>query len=248
MRHRGWAEELDHELARRGVPARSRRRLLAEWRDHADDLKDEEGLTMTDDVLNERLGRPTDLAAHAAEQSRRATWVARHPAAVFALLPVPAAILALIATLVLYAIVAQGVAEVSAGGFEDLPRPTTVALAYGLTWAIRFAPFVMLAALFARLAVRSRVSRRWLGVAAAQVLLLAGSMVASITVSDVPWQSSISLAFLWFPYPDDDGWRLPFLAAVGWTQVGQVLVPVAVAALIVRAARRRDATPAACAM
>lgn len=111
MRHRGWAEELDRALARRGVPARSRRRLLAEWRDHADDLKDGEGLTMTDDVLNERLGRPADLAAHAAEQSRRAGWVAWHPAAVFALLPVPAAIFALVTTVVLDAVAAQGVAE-----------------------------------------------------------------------------------------------------------------------------------------
>ena len=77
MPHRRWAERVEDELARRGVPARSRRRLLAELQDHGDDLADLEGVTMTDDVLTSRLGEPTVLAAGAAEEYRRARWTSR---------------------------------------------------------------------------------------------------------------------------------------------------------------------------
>ena len=83
MPHRNWSERVDDELARRGVPARFRRRLLAELRDHADDLTDGEGLTMTDDELNARLGDPEILAAQAAEEYRRTRWTSRHPLLMF---------------------------------------------------------------------------------------------------------------------------------------------------------------------
>ena len=36
MPHRPWAERMEDELARRGVPAGYRRRLLAELWDHAE--------------------------------------------------------------------------------------------------------------------------------------------------------------------------------------------------------------------
>ena len=57
MSYPNWAERVGNELTRRGVPARFRRRLLAELRDHADDLKDE-GMPMSEALLDERLGTP----------------------------------------------------------------------------------------------------------------------------------------------------------------------------------------------
>ena len=63
MPHRRWAERVDDELARRGVPAGYRRRLLAELRDHAADITEEEGMAMrSEDVLGARLGDPVALA------------------------------------------------------------------------------------------------------------------------------------------------------------------------------------------
>src|SRR5215212_5391830 len=106
MPHRRWPDRVDDELARRGVPARFRRRLLAELRDHADDLTDGEGLTMTDEERNARLGEPAALAARAAEEYRRARWTSRHPLLVFGLLPLPATLLVFAATVLLFGLAA----------------------------------------------------------------------------------------------------------------------------------------------
>ena len=109
MPHRSWAERVDDALARRGVPARSRRRLLAELRDHADDLTEGEGLSMTDQTMNERLGDPAALAAAAAEEYRRARWTSRHPLVVFGLLPLPATLLVFAATVLVLGLAAYGI-------------------------------------------------------------------------------------------------------------------------------------------
>ncbi|QEL20448.1 hypothetical protein [Limnoglobus roseus] len=241
MPNRSWAERVDDELARRGVPARSRRRLMAELRDHADDLTDGEGLTMTDDVLIARVGEPTVLAARAAEDYRRARWSSRHPLLAFGLLPLPATVLAFAATVLAFGVAANVGAWLTVGDTDLLPRPAMVALAYGLAWGVRFVPFVLLAVLFTRLYVRGRVSRWWFAAAGAQVLTVAGSLVSAIQFRDDPGQSTWTLGVAWLPVPLHDGWALPFLSLVGWAQVAQVAVPLGVGALMVRAARRRQA-------
>jgi hypothetical protein len=238
MQHRLWAELVDDELARRGVPARYRRRLLAELRDHADDLTDGEGMTMqTEDVLSSRLGDPVTLAARAAEEYRRARWASRHPLLVFGVLPLPATLLVFTATVLLFGLALEWLV---AGDVDRLPRPAVVALAYSVAWGVRFVPFMLLAVLFTRLYLRSRVSRWWFATAAAQILVVAGSLISSISYSNEPGQSSWILVFAWIPVPLGDGWALPFLNFVGWMQAIQVAVPVAVGALVIRAARRRQ--------
>ena len=133
MPHRNWAERVDDELARRGVPARFRRRLLAELRDHADDLTDGEGLTMTDDELNARLGEPAALATQAAEEYRRARWTSRHPLLVFGLLPLPATLLVFAATVLLLGLAAS-VLGVAPGDVDNLPTPRW-SPSYAVAWA-----------------------------------------------------------------------------------------------------------------
>jgi hypothetical protein len=236
-----WSERVDDELARRGVPARPRRRLLAELRDHADDLTDGEGLAMTDDALNSRLGEPAALAAQAAEEYRRARWASRHPLLVFGLSPLPVTLLAFAATLLLSALSAYGVASLLADDVDNLPRPAEVAIAYAVAWGVRFVPFVLSAMLFTRLYLRCRVNRWWFVAAAAQVLAVAGSFVSSIRYSEVPGQSQWILGLAWAPVPAADGWALPHLSSFWWVQVLQVLVPLAVGALTFRAARRKRA-------
>jgi hypothetical protein len=246
MPHRRWPDRLDDELARRGVPARFRRRLLAELRDHADDLTDGEGKPMTDDQIEARLGRPAELAAQAAEEYRRARFASRHPLIVFGLLPLPATVLTFLATALVLGLAAEALGLALGGGDVDrLPRPVVVALVYGVSWGLQFVPFALAAVLFTRTYLRARVSRRWFVAAAAQVLLVAGLFVSSLHYSDVPGESTWMIGLAWAPVPTGDGWGLTFHNAVGWMQVAQVLVPLAVGVLTVRAARRRDAALAA---
>lgn len=239
MLHLPWTEQVEVELSRRGVPARYRRRLLAELRDHAEDLK-EEGMMPTEDVLNARLGDPEILAAQAAEEYRRSRWISRHPLLVFGLLPLPVTLLVVIATLVLIGLVAYGIGWLVAGDAVELPRPAVVALAYSAAWGVRFVPFVFLVVLLSRLYLRSQVSRWWLATAAAQVLVVAGSLVSSIRYSSEPGQSAWILGFAWMPVPHGDAWALPFLNLLGWMQALQIAVPLAVGALVFHASDRRQ--------
>lgn len=240
MPRRQWAERVDDELARRGVPARFRHRLLAELRDHAEDLKDGENLMMTDEVLNDRLGEPAALAAGAAEEYRRARWTSRHPLLAFGLLPLPATLLVFAATVLLLGLALSAIGWVAAGGGDDLPRPIQVALIYAMAWGVRLLPFAVLAVLFTRLYLRSRVSGWWYITAAAQVLIVAGLTVSQWQYSEEPGQSQCMIGFAWAPTPQGDGWALPLLNLVGWSQVMQVIVPIAVGTLMYRAARRRQ--------
>lgn len=241
MPHRRWPDRLEDELARRGVPARFRRRLLAELRDHADDLTDGEGRTMTDDQIEARLGRPAELAAHAAEEYRRARWASRHPLIVFGLLPLPVTVLVFAAMVLALWLAALGLGLAVGGDVDRLPRPAAAVLAYGVAWGVRFVPFALAAVLYTRVYLRGSVSRWWFAVAVAQVLLVAGSFLSSLRDSDVPGESTWTVGFAWLPVPVDDGWVMPSLHFYGWAQVAQVLVPAAVAALMIAAARRRQA-------
>jgi hypothetical protein len=241
-----WADRLDNELARRGVGCRYRQRLVAELLDHADDLVTREGLTMTEDVLNERMGTPAALAAlaaQAAEEYRRSRWTSRHPLVVFGLLPLPATLLAFVLNgllLVLLELVAYVIGSALAVDFENLPRASLVAIVYACAWSFRFLPFVLLAFLFTRLYLRARVNRWWYVVAATQILFVAGTVISAIRYSEEPGQSAWLIGFTWATVPPGE-WYPPLPYLFGWGQVLQVIVPVAVAAQLFRIARRRQA-------
>ena len=201
---------------------------------------------MTEEVLNKRLGEPVELATQAAELSRRATWVGRHPLMVFALLPVPIALAVMIGVEIVIGLTFEAIAVFVAGGSDHVSRSTIVTFAYGMSWAIRYVPFMILAALFTRLYTRHHVNRWWFGVAALQILVIAGSFISKIQYSDVPGESMFIVGLACVPMPTGDGWQLPFLNMVGWTQLAQVLVPIAVGGFVMGMARRRDTNLATC--
>ena len=196
---------------------------------------------MTDEMLNQRLGNPVELATQAAEQARRATWVGRHPVMVFALLPIPISLAVMIGVEVIVGVSFEVIAVSVSGGSDHVSRSTVVTFAYTMMWAVRYVPFVLLAALFTRLYTRYHVSRWWFGVAAVQILALAGSLISQIHSSETPGQSQHILGLALMPLPMGDGWGLPFLTMVGWIQLTQILVPVAVGGFMLWATRRRDA-------
>jgi hypothetical protein len=242
-----WAERLDNELARQGVGSRYRRRLVAELLDHADDLVTREGLNMTEDVLNERIGAPAALAVQAVEEHRRSRWTSRHPLVVFGLLPLPATLLAFALSgllLVLLELIAYAIGSALAVDFENPPPALLVAIEYAWVWGFRFLPFVILAFLFTRLYLRTRVNRWWYVAAATQILFVAGTFISAIRYSEVPGQSAWLIGFTWAPVPPGE-WYQPFPNLFGWAQVLQVSVPVAAAAHLFRIARRSRAAPTA---
>src|SRR5579884_1187941 len=124
MGSRRWLERVETELARRGVPAGRRSRLLAELRDHLEDLT-EGGKPMSETALDDVLGRPEGLAEGAATEYRKESWVRRHPLWVFGLTPLPAALLGL----VLYLLLAVGTACLWQCVFGEMPDKADRALA-----------------------------------------------------------------------------------------------------------------------
>lgn len=223
-------------MARRGVPARRRRRLLAELRDHLADLT-EEGNHMTTDETEcaARLGPPERVAAVAAAEYRRAGWVRRHPLLVFGLAPVPALVVGLVVPILVLELAIGAAALVFGVDLDDPPRGVAVAAAFTLNYASRFLPFVLVMAGFTRLYLRSGVRWGWYAAAAGQVLFLAATYMSAVVLRDEPGQSQWMIGFAWLAVLGGQG----FLGLIGWTQLAQLAAPLAVGWVMVRVARRR---------
>lgn len=236
MGSRSWLERVDTELARRGVPAGRRSRLLAELHDHLEDLT-EGGKRMSEIALDDVLGRPEALAEGAAAEYRKESWIRRHPLCVFGFVPLPAALLGL----TLYLLLAVGTAWLWERGFGELPGAGDHAMfgrlitAYAYT--VGLIPFAVCAVLFGRLAVRSKVSRWWLVVAVAQVGIIAWMVVTTVTISDLPGQSQFIIGLRLPPWGGLNSWAS--LLSPGLLQLA---LPLAVGIIYLRAGARRAAT------
>ncbi|MFO0849546.1 MAG: hypothetical protein U0871_13465 [Gemmataceae bacterium] len=241
MERRPWRDRVAAELARRGVPVGWRRRLLRELADHIDDLTDE-GEAMTDATLEAKLGRPDVLAAHAADQYRRAGWAARRPWLAFGLLPVPAVLAAMVGSLIGLQLLAAGMVYLGGWDADALPRSTTVIVVFVLHNAVRFLPFVLAAAWVGRLAARHRVGRVWAAVGVGQVALLAAAFVSRVVLRDEPGESMWMMGFSLPPFdpsavdPALGAFFLPF----GWSQVGQAAAVLVAAGWMMRRVRRQQ--------
>lgn len=220
MGHRNWLERVANELAGQGLPAGARARLVAELRDHLEDLTDGGAEMASELEVEARMGAPAEVAAAAGRA--RAGWVRRHPLVVFGLGPVPAAV----ACVALYAagLVALGVAARAAGLAAD---STARAAAGVLVAGAAFVPFALAALAFARLGVRAGVGRGWALAALAQIALVAGFATVSLTWSDLPGRSQLAV-----------GLRAPAVEGRQWAQLA---VPLVLGCAAVGAFRRRVA-------
>ncbi len=233
MGSRSWLERVDTELARRGVPAGRRLRLLAELRDHLEDLT-EGGERMSKIALDDILGQPEALAEQAATEYRKESWIRRHPLWVFGLTPLPAALLGL----TLYLLLTVGIGLLWERSVGELPGTIDRALfgriltAYGYT--VGLVPFAACAMLFGRLAVRSKVNRWWLVGAVAQVAVVAWMVVSTVKLSDVPGESQVLVGLRLPPYISLSNW-----VSLLWPGLLQLALPLAVGLIYLRAAARR---------
>ena len=243
MDRKPWLDRLDVELRRRDVSARFRRRLLAEARDHAADLTEEDA-SMTESIMETRLGQPAEVAERAAAEYRKASWTRRHPLIVFGLLPLPLFLFTLIVMMLFMFSLEAGGRLISStfGDVEvDLPRWAVVGMAFGFAYGMKFLPFVWMMRFFTRRWLRSGVNRIWYGVAALQTLFLAGTFVSTIQYSETPGQSMFFMDFVWFQGTLSLGLVDAVRMFVGWSQLFQIAVPVLLAWVMIRFAQRRQA-------
>ena len=231
---RSWLERVNTESARRGVPAGRRSRLLAELRDHLEDLT-EGGKSMSEIELNDVLGRPEAVAERAATEYRKESWIRRHPLCVFGFSPLPAALLGL----TLYLLLAFGAAWLLECAFGELPVSgdherlgRNIVTAYGFT--VGLVPFAACAVLFGRLAVRNRVSKWWLAVAVVQVGIVAWMVAVSWTFSDVPGQSQFIIGLCMPPWKN-----LNSGASMFSPDLLQLALPLVVGMIYLRGGARR---------
>jgi glucan phosphoethanolaminetransferase (alkaline phosphatase superfamily) len=97
MPNPAWLDEVRDELARQRLPQRYMQRYLEELADHLDDAA---AAGQAPAAAAHALGRPQDLA-HAARQVHCEAFAARHPWLVFVILPLPLALVSLVAGLLL---------------------------------------------------------------------------------------------------------------------------------------------------
>lgn len=226
MDRRRWLERVEAELAGRGLPAGVRERLLAELRDHLDDLT--EGRGEMDADWEQRMGSPGELAAAAAAAHRRSGWVRRHPLVVFGLAPVPAMLLAVTCYVFVFPVLGYAIGAAVGADGEVPPAGFARSAADVFFYGVAFVPFLGVAAALGWLAVRSGSPRWWAAAAVAQVAAVAGLLRVQSTWGDLPEQTQLLLAI---------GTPL-----AGWRQAAQMLLPLALGWLVLR---RRRAQPCA---
>ncbi len=231
-----WLDRVAVELVRHGVPRRARVRLLAELRDHLDDIK-QEGFDMdVGSKLDARLGDPGEVAAVAVTEYRRAGWVRRHPLLTFGLAPLPAVVLGLIGYTLAFVLVGLAIELI----LDEIPRAVAMVFGVTLMYSLPYMPFVLIGAWLGRLAGRHAVGRAWFWVAVAQVALFAGSLVSGLVLNDASGKSFGYLGFSNFGLDPVPGrmYGTVFLPP-SWAQLPQLLAPALAAWLVARRAGRR---------
>jgi hypothetical protein len=197
-------EALRQRLLCAGIAPRHVHRYLAELRDHFDDLVREEIARGKDRPRAEaearsRLGDESVLAETMLEQPAMRSFTARYPWATFVLGPVAMSIGALAATLAIEGGVLSLIGPMV--NPRHTPPPEWAIAAVGVWNALpsNVAP-VAIAALLAFIALRQRMSMRWvfLGAVVASTL----SAFSQLTFSDNGYHGELTLAFgLLPPFP-----------------------------------------------
>lgn len=240
-----WLERVAEELARQGMPARVRRRLLDELRDHIDDLTEGGQKMASDKDLERQMGPADELAAGAAAQYRQSSWVRRHPLLVFGMAPVPLTIGFLALYLVLSGVAGYALFALRYGpdAYESVPRDVLERVTLLHSHTVGFVPFLALVVVFGRLAVKYRVSGWWLTAAAVQVAILGGVVASQVILSDVPGNSQFMVGFTLPPWVLSNG-AVNALSPPPWRQLAQLVLPLIVGWVFLRAARRQQAVAA----
>ncbi len=190
-----WLEELRRHLARRKLPAAYAARLMDELSDHVTDFMEDQ---MSTDALEsrglvERLGSPQEIARQAAREFTRHRFSGRHPVLMFAVLPVFVLVAGYVASLFGVMGLGRVMKLVSPAMSSDSFSPVAAGAMRLACMAALLLPAVATAALFAWLAARAGLQRKWPIVTGVIVGVLAGLSQMDIYVSPQSGKSSLSL-------------------------------------------------------
>lgn len=241
MSARLWLEDVERELKSSKLPRREIARLVAELSDHFADAMsplvhlEEENLRMEASVV-ETLGSPAEIAETAVREfRRRRNLLSRSRLAAFCafvLLPLPALCLAWATSI---AVLMLGGEVLSWFDMADPPvgevmpaetTPTEVFAMYAVMIVLLVGPAAGVAAVFGRLARRTRHHWRWGLAACLLVALGTGSIFCSATFSDLPGKSTVGFGI---------GMNKALFRLSG---LGQFLVPLATGLLVLRRTAR----------
>jgi hypothetical protein len=234
MSNRRMLDAIAAELRHHGLPSAEVNRLLQELDDHVTDLFTEQGGPMEgqlqrNEQIESRLGRPEDLAAAALANRRQTSVFGRHPILSFVVAPIPLALVSWIGFLLscfgslkLAGYVLGEKYTIEGRAVRDWPSTLVQAMS-AVEIGLRFLPPALAAALLCWCANRAAVGWRWTLTGTCLVALVAGVLVVQVTLPAEAGQGSITLG-LGFPI-------------LHWINLGQLLVPMSVAALFLWRAR-----------
>jgi len=190
-----WLDEMRRQLARRKLPAAYAARLLDELSDHVTDFLEDQ---MSTDALEprslvERLGSPQEVARQAAREFTRRHFSGRHPILMFAVLPVLVLAVGYVASVFGVVGIGRVIKLLSPAMSSDSFSPVGAALMRLTCMTALLLPAIATATLFAWLAARAGVKRKWPIITGVVVGMLAGLSQMDIYVSPQSGKSSLTL-------------------------------------------------------
>lgn len=218
MPNRNWRERVRHELQRQGLPPAYVARLVEELSDHATDLFKEDSSMDTEQILDARLGSPTELASLASSQFQHRSFAGRHPWLTFVAAPVAVVAASLVATFLLLAAVGWLGDLVSGGALSANdeshlpPSELEMRVVHLANTIVRFVPFFVSAFFFARLGQRSG-RQVWSVCACGIIALIAVSFLSVVSPRTADGPGMWTLGVGW-PFRIDQ--LLQALVPLGW--------------------------------
>ena len=195
MHGQSWLDELHRQLTRKRLPPAYVARFVDELSDHVTDFLEDQ---MSTDALQshsvfDRFGAPQDLARRAAQEFRQRSFCGRHPILMFVVSPLLVMAAGTFASVLAVVAVGRVCKWIDPALSSDRLSPTAVAGMRMLCICSPLAPAALTAALFAWLAARAGVPRRWPIITGAILGLLAGLAQLDMYVSAAPGQSRLQL-------------------------------------------------------
>jgi hypothetical protein len=185
MKNRPWPDALRAQLNRQGLPPKHVRRLMDELADHYSDLMEEKTMNAcgtNPETVENRLGKPDELAKAAAANYRGSRFAGRHPWLAFLVAPLPAMVLAWAATMIVAIGLFEAIPSVLGDAYETEGKAISEWPA-GLVWAVhafdfslRFVVPAAVTVLFCWLVRRSGRRARWALVACGLLAVFASGL------------------------------------------------------------------------
>ncbi len=215
---RPWLEQVQRELHERKLPPLYVERFLSELSDHIFDSMEDPMSTDARDLhkLAHHLGTPSEIAATAAKEYRRAHFCRRHPVLMFVALPVVVLPLAWAASMVVIIALAKAFGlETGGAGIGGSVYQWAEVNAQVVMLAMLVIPVALVAALFCRMAIKAGVSWKWMLTTCSILAVIGGAAAANLIMPGEVTRGTFSFGFGFSLHPS-------------YAQLFQLAVPLAI--------------------